>query len=449
MEFSLEEVCAALGVNAPVISGDVRITGWSIDSRTVSPGDLFFAIKGENLDGHRFVETAFERGAVGAVVSEKVSANGHPLLYVQETVDALQRLARWGRNRWGRQIVAVTGSAGKTTTKDIIAAVLGSKHRVGKTAGNFNNHIGLPLSLLRMPDEARVGVIEIGMNHAGEIRALAAIAGPQIGVVTNVGYAHIEAFQSIDEVALAKRELIESLSADGVAVLNADDERVLAFRAVHRGTTLTYGFSPQADVHASDVELSAEGSSFSVDGVRFRTTLAGRHGVQNVLAGLAVGKVFDIDFEELAPVVAAFAPGKMRGERSERRGVTVLNDSYNSNPEAARSMVDVLRGEPAKRRIAVLGEMLELGLWAEGLHRDLGKYVAEAGIDVLIGVRGVSRLMVEEARQTGKFDHAAFFFDEPEEAGEFLRSYVRPGDAILFKGSRGTHVERALAAMED
>jgi UDP-N-acetylmuramoyl-tripeptide--D-alanyl-D-alanine ligase len=343
----------------------------------------------------------------------------------------------------------VTGSAGKTTTKDLIAAVLSLKYRVGKTVGNFNNHLGLPLSLLRFADDAQVGVIEIGMNHTGEIRELAAVARPQVGVVTNVGYAHIESFASIEEIALAKRELIEALTEDGIAVLNADDERVAAFHSVHAGVTSTYGLSSRADVRACNLELDAEGSTFTVDGVGFRTRLAGRHGVQNVLAALSVGKIFDIELNELVPVIAEFAPGKMRGERSERRGMTILNDSYNSNPEAARSMVDVLRGEPAKRRIAVLGEMRELGLWAEGLHRDLGRYVAEAGIDVLIGVRGVSRSMVDEATKTGHFDHAAFFFDEPEEAGEFLRSYVRPGDAILFKGSRGTHVEKALAAMED
>jgi UDP-N-acetylmuramoyl-tripeptide--D-alanyl-D-alanine ligase len=218
---------------------------------------------------------------------------------------------------------------------------------------------------------------------------------------------------------------------------------------VHGGRTLTYGFSANADVHATEVEIGAGESTFQVDGVRFRTTLAGRHGIQNILAGLAVGKLFGIDFRELAPVVAAFAPGKMRGERKTLRGVTVLNDSYNSNPEAARAMVDVLRAEPAKRRIAVLGEMLELGFWAERLHRDLGKYVAGAGIDVLVGVRGMSHPMVEEARKAGLSNHAAFFFDRPEEAGAFLRDFIREGDTILFKGSRGTHVERALAALEN
>jgi UDP-N-acetylmuramoyl-tripeptide--D-alanyl-D-alanine ligase len=449
MRLSLAEVGAALQLSVPANAENISITGSSIDSRTVQPGDLFFAIKGENFDGHAFVQAAFDAGAMAALVSEEVEVSDAPVLRVPDTIAALRQLAEYERKRWGGRIVAVTGSAGKTTTKDLIAAVLGVKYRVGKTAGNFNNHIGLPLSLLRFPVDAQVGVIEIGMNHAGEIRDLAAVALPQVGVVTNVGYAHIESFASVEEIALAKRELIESLTADGVAVLNADDERVAAFRSVNRGSTLTYGVSSQADVRADDIELTAEGSSFVVDGVRFRTVLSGRHGVQNVLAALAVAKIFDLDLQDLVSAIAQFAPGKMRGERSGRRGITILNDSYNSNPEAARSMVDVLRGEPAQRRIAVLGEMRELGLWAESLHRDLGRYVAEAGIDVLIGVRGVSRSMVDEAIKTGDFDHAAFFFDEPEEAGDFLRSYVRPGDAILFKGSRGTHVEKALAAMED
>ncbi len=448
MEFPLSEVYAALEISVPAASVDARITGWSIDSRTVREGDLFFAIAGEHFDGHQFVETAFQRGAVGAVVSQDVAAGMRPLLKVRDTVKALQGVAQWGRRRWGHRIVAVTGSAGKTTTKDIVAAVLQARWVVGKTEGNFNNHIGVPLSLLRVPENAEVGVLELGMNHAGEIRALTAIAEPQVGVVTNVGYAHIEAFESIDEVALAKRELIDALPADGVAVLNADDQRVSAFRDAHSGSTLTYGLSERADVRATDVTMSTEGSAFRTSDVQFRTALTGRHSIQNILAGLAVAKIFNIDFEELVPVIAAIAPGKMRGEKSKRNGITVLNDSYNSNPEAARAMVAVLSREPAKRRVAVLGEMLELGYWAESLHRDLGKYVAEAGIDVLVGVRGMSRPMVEEAKNAG-LSHAAFFFDQPEEAGAFLRDYVRRGDAVLFKGSRGTHVERALAVMED
>ena len=448
MEFSLPQVERAIRGRSLAPGSDLRVRGWCIDSRTVSSGDLFFAIKGERHDGHAFTKTALKQGAIAAVVSEPIDAGEGTLLEVPDTLAALQELARWARKQWARPMVAVTGSAGKTTTKDVIAELLQVRFRVGKTAGNLNNHIGLPLSILRIPDDAEVGVIELGMNHAGEIRELAGIALPEIGVVTNVGFAHIETFASIEEIAAAKRELIEALPSTGVAVLNADDERVAAFRAAHVGRTVSYGFSADADVRATDVEMNAEGAAFTAGGVRFRTVLTGGHSISNILAGLAVASVFDINFEDLVEAVAGLAPGEMRGERTQWRGVTVLNDSYNSNPEAARSMIDVLREEPAKRRIAVLGEMLELGGMSEALHREIGHYVAIAGVDVLVGVRGVSQSMVEEAQKAGLQHHAAFFFQEPESAGDFLRNFVRPGDAILFKGSRGTHIERALARME-
>ncbi len=447
MEFSLAQIERPIGARSSGAVRDGRVRGWSIDSRTVCNGDLYFAIKGERHDGHAFASAALERGAIAAVVSQPVQARG-TLLEVSDTVSALQGLAGWARKQWGRPIVAVTGSAGKTTTKDVIAELLSVRFRVGKTPGNFNNQIGLPLSLLRFPDEAEIGVIELGMNHAGEIRNLATIAKPEIGVVTNVGYAHIEAFNSIEEVAAAKRELIEALPANGVAILNADDERVAAFRQVHAGRSVTYGFCAAAEVRATEVEMDADAAAFSVSGVRFKTRLTGRHNVLNVLAGLAVAQVFDIDFLELVPTVERLRPGEMRGERREWLGITVLDDSYNSNPEAARSMLDVLCNERAERRIAVLGEMLELGRASEALHRELGRYAAESAVDVLLGVRGMSRFIVEEAVRHGLSRQAAFFFEQPKSAGDFLRDFVRAGDAILFKGSRGTHVEEAIARME-
>jgi UDP-N-acetylmuramoyl-tripeptide--D-alanyl-D-alanine ligase len=447
MEFSLAQVGKVTRAQILNAEGELRVRGWSIDSRTVDPGNLFFAIKGEHFDGHAFVGAAFERGGIGAVVSEG-SFGGGPLLRVPDTLHALQSVAQWARRQWAKPVVAVTGSAGKTTTKDIIAACLSVRFRTGKTTGNLNNHLGLPLTLLRLDDDAEVAVVELGMNHAGEIRQLSAIAEPQIGVVTNVGYAHVEFFDSIEDVAAAKRELVEALPRNGVAVLNADDERVLRFRDAHPGRSITYGTCPRADLRAENLDLHADGSVFTVEGVRFETPLAGRHSISNILAGLATARAFEIPLSELAPVVAGLSSGKMRGDRHTWRGITVLDDSYNSNPDAARSMLDVLREEPAERRIAVLGEMLELGHMAERLHRELGAYAFHSGVDVLVGVRGASRLMVEEAQKAGLAGHAAVFFDEPERAGDFLREFVRPGDAILFKGSRGTHVERALAVLE-
>ncbi len=451
MELTLAQVLEATGARpaAGAFTESTRVTGWSIDSRTIAQGDLFFAIKGDVFDGHEFLPQVFAAGAVGAVVSDIPTGVAGTFLQVPDSIAALQQTAHFARRKWGRQIVAITGSAGKTGTKDVLAAILATRFRVGKTAGNLNNHLGLPLSLLRMPGDAEVGVVEMGMNHAGEIRELARIAEPQIGVITNVGYAHAEAFESIEGIAAAKRELIEELPASGIAVLNRDDERVFGFRDYHCGRAVTYGFSEGADIRAVQFERGPAGSAFTVHGVRFKTELTGRHSVSNILAGLAVADLSGIRFEDLAPVVSALKPSKMRGERVVREGITVLNDSYNSNPEAAKSMLDVLREETAVRRIAVLGEMRELGPMAEKLHREIGSYAARVGIDVLIGVSGASRFMVEQAMQSGFDSRTAFFFDDPESAGTFLREFVTPGDVVLFKGSRGIHVEQALARMEE
>ncbi|HWB97313.1 MAG TPA: Mur ligase family protein, partial [Bryobacteraceae bacterium] len=249
---------------------------------------------------------------------------------------------------------------------------------------------------------------------------------------------------SIEGVALAKRELIEALPADGTAVLNADDPRVGAFRDVHPGRAITFGFSAGAGVRAEGAVYGRERTCFRVGGVAFETQLPGHHGVLNLLAALAAAQALEIPAERLREAVRTFSPGKMRGERLEHAGAIIWNDCYNSNPEAVRAMLDVLRDTPARRRIAVLGEMLELGRSAESLHRDIGKYLADRGIDMLVGIRGAARHMVDEARRAGLSDSAAHFFEDPVTAGDFLKQQIEPGDALLFKGSRGVRVERAL-----
>jgi UDP-N-acetylmuramoyl-tripeptide--D-alanyl-D-alanine ligase len=443
MKLRLEQVADVLNVSRDPQRVDAEISGWSIDSRSVQAGDLFFALRGPNFDGHTYVKSALDAGAVAAVVDHDAGVPDRVLL-VDDTLAALQSLASWARGNWGGTVVGVTGSAGKTTTKDAIAHLLSSALPVGKTVGNFNNHVGVPLSILRLPDACRVAVLEMGMNHAGEIRDLAAIARPEIGVVTNVGYAHVEFFDSIEGVALAKRELIEALPPYGVAVLNADDPRTARFRSVHAGRTITFGFSEYADVRAEFMQSTCDGTRFRADAVDFETSLSGRHGVMNLLAGIAVAQAFEIDPEDLRDAVRTFSAGKMRGERLEHNGITIWNDCYNSNPEAVRAMLDVLAQTPARRRVAVLGEMLELGRSAEDLHREVGRYVAEQGIDCLIGIRGAARAMVDEAVRAGLSDGAALFFEDPREAGEFARRLLEPGDAVLFKGSRGVAVERAM-----
>ena len=416
-------------------------SGWSVDTRTVECGDLFFALRGPSQDGHDYVEEAIRKGAVGVVVDHAIAGVQNALI-VADTLGALQSLAGWTRKRWGGQVIGVTGSAGKTTTKDAIAHLLSTEMKVGKTIGNLNNHVGAPLSILRLPDDCRVAVLELGMNHAGEIRALAEIAGPNVGVVTNVGYAHTEFFDGIEGVAAAKRELIEALPPDGVAVLNADDPRVAEFRKAV-GQSVTFGFSEGAKVRAQNLELSPDGSRFEVDGVPFDIPLPGRHGAMNALAAIAVAGLYGIPPERLTGAARSLESEKMRGERIEKGGITILDDCYNANPEAVRAMVDVLGATPARRRLAVLGEMLELGQSAEPLHREIGNYVAGRGIDVLIGIRGASRHMVDEAVRAG-MSGAAYFFEDPETAGDFVRGLARSGDAILFKGSRGVAVEKAM-----
>jgi UDP-N-acetylmuramoyl-tripeptide--D-alanyl-D-alanine ligase len=438
MEFRLTDVAQALGFT---VESEALVTGWSIDSRTVAPGDLFFALRGPNHDGNLYIEEVLGKGAVAAIGNQSKPGQ---VLAVPDTLAALQSTAVWALKEWGGEAIGITGSAGKTSTKDVIAALLAVGMPVGKTIGNLNNHVGVPLSILRLPSKARVAVLEMGMNHAGEIRELCAIAKPRIGVVTNVGHAHMEAFDSIEGVAAAKRELIESLPPDGVAVLNADDPLVSKFRAGHSGRSITFGIDAPADIRAQQVQLTDRGVTFSVDGVLFESALLGRHSVLNILAGIAVASLYSIRPAQLTEVVKDLAAPSMRGQRLLHDGVVIFNDCYNSNPDAVRVMIDVLRETPAKRRIAVLGEMLELGHWSEALHRDVGSYVAGRGIDVLVGIRGEACHLVDAARLAGLAENAAFFFPDAPAAGEHLRRIAHPGDVILFKGSRGTHVEHAL-----
>jgi UDP-N-acetylmuramoyl-tripeptide--D-alanyl-D-alanine ligase len=446
MKLPVRQVAEWLGL-ADISAAGSLITGWSIDSRSLQAGDLFFALRGPNHDGHAYVRDVLQAGAAAVVVDREIPgsppAEGR-VLRVEDSLQALQQLAARARQFWGGSLVAVTGSAGKTTTKDIIAEMLAEGYRTARNEGNLNNHVGMPLSLLRLDQTAQVAVMEMGMNHAGEIRLLAEIANPDTGVVTNVGPAHIENFESVDAIAAAKRELIESLSSNATAVLNADDERVAKFRNAHSGPSVMYGTSPEADVRAEDVRLLPEGVEFRANGVPFVSSLPGRHAVSNLLAGIAVAQVYGIAPERLTGRVRNLAPGKMRGERFHHHGILIYNDCYNSNPDAVRAMLDVLREAPARKRIAVLGEMLELGRWAEPLHRDVGSYAAGSGLNVLVGIRGAACYMLDAATRSGLRADAAFFFEDPREAGRLVRSLASPGDAVLFKGSRSVHVELAL-----
>ncbi|MGA8500010.1 MAG: UDP-N-acetylmuramoyl-tripeptide--D-alanyl-D-alanine ligase [Candidatus Sulfotelmatobacter sp.] len=423
--------------------------GCSIDSRTVGPGQLFLAVKGERLDGHDFVEQALEKGAVAAVV-RKDQLSRYPretrLLAVEDTLVALQTLATAVRKLWGKPLIAVTGSAGKTTTKEAIAHVLSTRFRVLKSEGNFNNHFGLPLMLLKLEPEYDVAVVEMGMSHAGEIRALAKIARPEIGVVTNVAPVHLEFFDSLAGIARAKYELVESLPANGVAVLNADDEYVSQFGRDFKGKVVMYGTGAAADVRAENVHAKGTGGvefDVVIGRVREHATLplVGEHNVLNALAAVAVGLERGLEPTEAVGALATLAPADKRGQVLQVGNITVINDCYNSNPKALEAMVDALATMAAKRRIVVAGEMLELGPAGEEMHRQAGEHIAEKKIDVLIGVRGLAQMMVEGARKAGT---PAEFVATPEEAGEWLAREARDGDVVLLKASRGVKLEKAL-----
>ena len=425
-------------------------TGYSIDSRTLQPGDLFFAVKGERLDGHDFVEAALAGGAVAAVLERQHAARfarKNQLLMVEDTLLALQRLGAAVRRIWGKPLIGVTGSAGKTTTKECIAHVLSARYRVLKSQGNLNNHFGMPLQLLKLEPEHDLAVIEMGMSHAGEIAALAELARPDCGVVTMVAPVHLEFFDSIAGIARAKYELVQSLPAGGIAVLNADDEYVSQFGRDFHGKVVTFGMHQAADVRAENiVSRGAGGSAFEIvaDGERAPAALPllGEHNIYNALAGIAVGLQYGVPLQRAAESLATLSPGDKRGEILSIGGATVINDCYNSNPKALDSMVASLACLPAQRRIVVAGEMLELGPSGENLHRAAGDRMAQQGIDLILGVRGLAHALVEGARSSGA---RAEFVASPEEAGEWLRREVRAGDAVLLKASRGVRLERALA----
>jgi UDP-N-acetylmuramoyl-tripeptide--D-alanyl-D-alanine ligase len=434
--------------NAGVLLAD----GYSIDSRTVGAGELFFAVRGERHDGHDFVLGALQRGAVAAVVSRARVASlpdavlARPLLIAEDPLVALQALAAHVRRRWGKRVVAITGSAGKTTTKEAVAAALGAKFNVLKSRGNLNNGFGLPLELLRLQPEHDIAVVEMGMNHAGEIATLARIAAPDWGVVTNVGTAHIENFADGQAgIARAKLELVLALPANGVAFLNCDDQYVSQFGRDFPGRVVYFGAGPCADPHAEDVSEDATGLH-----IRYRAgehtgeltlQLLGKHNASNAMAGLAVALEAGVDLDAAVAALATLTAGDKRGQVIEIDGATILNDCYNSNPEALRSMIRTLAARPAERRILVAGEMLELGEYGAAMHAACGITAAEAGLDLVAGVQGNAVNLAAAACAGGV---ASLFLPNAEEAGRWLKQTLRPGDVVLVKGSRGVHLERAI-----
>jgi UDP-N-acetylmuramoyl-tripeptide--D-alanyl-D-alanine ligase len=460
MKLSLAEAAIGAGavLEAPASishAGSLIAEGYSIDSRTVKSGELFFAVRGERHDGHDFIAGALGRGAIGAVVSRTRAATlpdavlAVPLLIVEDPLAALQALAAHVRRRWGKRLVAITGSAGKTTTKEATAAALGAGFNVLKSQGNLNNGFGLPLQLLRLEPEHDCAVVEMGMNHLGEIAALARIAAPDWGVITNVGTAHIENFaEGQAGIARAKFELVAALPANGVAFLNCDDAYVSQFGRNFLGRVVYFGAGPCADPQILSTHEDLDGLHVKLRaGEQERELLLrllGVHNATNAMAGLAVALEAGVDLDAALGALASLEAQDKRGQLIEINGATILNDSYNSNPEALRAMIHTLASRSAARRMLIAGEMLELGEHGPALHAACGRAAAEAGIDLVVGVRGNAEHLATEACRLGV---ASLFLPDAETAGRWLKQNLQAGDVVLVKGSRGVHLERAIAVL--
>ena len=433
--------------------GGRSIDGFSIDTRTVAAGDMFIAIHGDRFDGNAFVVDAVRKGAMGALVSDPgllqlAALESTPLILVSDTVAALQRLANAVRRESGAAIVAVTGSAGKSTTKEITADFLAVRYRVFRNRGNLNNHIGLPLSLLELRAKPDVGVFELGMNHSGEISALVKIAEPDVRVWTNVAPAHLEFFGTLEAIAAAKAEILEGADADTLLVANADDDLVMHHAGHFAGRVRTFGIERPADVRALAVrDLGVDGSSALVrtpiGEVEIRTPLPGIANLSNVLAATAVAIRFEVPLEDIVRRSAALAPMARRGQITRSGTVTIVDDSYNSNPEALRRALAMLRGENRyARRVAVLGEMLELGGGGEALHRASGAEAARAGLGTLVAVGGANaRALADGAVLEGMPAAIVHYVESSSDAADLAARLVRPGDLVLVKGSRGIRTE--------
>jgi UDP-N-acetylmuramoyl-tripeptide--D-alanyl-D-alanine ligase len=450
--FTIQELVRA--TQGALVSGDlgVPVSGVSIDSRSLQVAEAFFAIVGHRLDGHAFLGDAAARGAACVVVHSLPddAPSNVPLVLVEDTTRALGRLAAWHRSRFHVPVVGITGSIGKTTAKELTAAVLATRGEVLKPASSFNNQWGLPLTLLRLGPEHSAAVVEIGTNQAGEIATLAAIARPTIGVVTLVAAVHTEFLGSIEGVREEKAALVRALPPEGVAVLNADDPRVASMARETQARVVTFGRAAAMVRAAGEITESEAGVGFTleIDGRRQPVTIAfaGRHNVVNALAAAAAGVALDLSLEDIARGLAAARPVGGRGVWKRAGEVAILDDTYNASPLSVRAALETLATRRGRHRtIVVLGDMLELGALTEEAHREVGRLVAALPADEFVGVGRAAALAVEAARGAGLTEshHTATF----EDTVAHLLKRLAPGDVVLVKGSRGMRMERVVDAL--
>lgn len=430
------------------------IVGVSTDSRMIKPDEVFVALKGDRFDGHEFVSDALAAGAAGAIVAEtwyRAHARELPpdatVIAVPDTLQALQALATVYRSQFTLPVVGITGTNGKTTTKEMVAAVLSTQYRTLKTPGNLNSQVGVPLVLFQLNRSHEAAVLELSMSHPGELTRLARMARPTVGVITNVGPAHLESLGSVEAVARAKGELLDYLPPDGTAVLNADDPLVMAQRFRTAAQLVTFGLTPAADIRAVELDVQLTGTTFRLsDGPVFRLTIPGGHQVSNALAAIAVGRLFGVEIAAMQEALETVQPPAMRMHYRMVGGRHLLNDAYNANPVSARAALSTLARATQGRRIAVLGDMLELGAGSEQAHREVGRAVPGAA-DLLITVGERARSIADGAREAGMDEQAIVVCQTNDDASACLLAAAQPGDAILIKGSRGMKMEDIVVAL--
>lgn len=440
---------------------DTAVYGFSIDSRSVKQGDFFVPLPGNRTDGHRYIGSALEKGAAGSFFVpgrwEYIANTKKAMVKVADCLEALQKVAFYYRDRFTAPVIGVTGSSGKTTTKDLIASVLQSAMPVLKTEGNLNNHIGLPLTLLKLNADYRAAVLEMGMSALGEIRFLSSLARPQVGIITNIGEAHLEFLGSVERVAEAKSELLENLSPDGVAILNGDDSWVRHISKKYHGKKVFYGLSSEADLYAYSIEQQERGTWFKVNlpgegTYDFYIPLLGQNNVSNALAAIAVGRLFGISPRKIFESLLNPRLTEMRMELiTTSTGVKIINDVYNANPLSMRAALQILKDLPHRGlKIAILGDMLELGAYAEEAHRKIGRFIAGGGIDYLITYGQLASYIVQEAATYGIPKSRVFHLTDKQSVIEIIDEISRSSNIeyILVKGSRSLKMEEITGALQ-
>ena len=458
--FSVADILEATGGKLLKGGAEIRFSSVSTDTRTIKQGALFIAIKGPNFDGHNFIEEAISRGAIGAVVipstqwgEGKVKGSGFVIIEVKDTVKAMGDIAKAHRIKFNIPVIAITGSNGKTTTKEMTAAILAKKYNVLKNEGTENNFIGVPSTLLRLDSRYEIAVLELGSNHSGEIARLAEIAQPSLAVIVNAGPSHLEFFNTVDNVRKEKLSLLKRLGSGDLSVINGDDldgsavygddARLVKEAKAMRDEVVTFGLSEGCDFRATEVKEGERGIDFILNSDRrFHLNFLGRHNIYNAIAAVAAGSLYGVSAEEAAAVLKDFKLPKLRMEFIEEDGIKFIFDCYNSNPSSMAGAIETIKEmNPSGRKILVAGDMLEMGKAGPDLHKNIGRLAAAAGVDILMGVGPLSGFILEGAQEEGIGEKSLLRFENSAAAAKALKDILKEGDLVLVKGSRGMKME--------